>query len=80
MIWFVDLDLTEGLGDHETLCQLVKGPSMLKRSWASSLNVPIKLCFLEGGSELDRRAKPCWDGRAGLWETWGQTLIETAVV
>lgn len=53
MIWSVDLDLTEGPGDHEALCQLVKGPSMLKHSWASSLKVPIKLCFLEGGSELD---------------------------
>lgn len=44
-IWSVDLDSTEGPGDHETLCQLVKGPSMLKHSWASSLKVPIKLCF-----------------------------------
>lgn len=27
------------------LCQLIEGPSMLKHSWVSSLNVPIKLCF-----------------------------------
>ena len=63
LICYMDLDLTEGLGDYETkhLCQLVEGPGMLKHSWASALSTHPSSFVLW---KINCRAnKPFWEGR-----------------